>query len=272
MICSYTAVKIGESWGNDVQIHVDEIIKGHSGNSCPCCQHEIFSKNAGKKYPSTSSYCNLVVTACDNCGWWKVLAEYVDTYTDSFNANYYFGNVKHYSPSDIEVPILALRSYLKNKPSHMAQVHPHVFEKLIQDCLRSEFDPCEVHHVGRTGDGGVDLILVVSDKESYLVQVKRRSDLTKNEGVKVVRELNGVLFKEGKSKGMVVTTAKDYTKSAIDETKIKTKTEETYVMKLLKFDDIVSMLNLPTKTPYKPWRDLLKFSDLNDYKLDLNIW
>ena len=117
---------------------------------------------------------------------------------------------------------------LLNGPRHMAHVDPRAFEKLMQDCLRSAYGPCEVTHLGCTGDGGVDLKLTRNDLGTFLVQVKRRTHLGRNEGVSVVRELNGVLFREGRAKGMVITTAKDFTKAAREEAHVKTPTDEEY--------------------------------------------
>ena len=80
----------------------------------------------------------------------------------------------------------------------------------------------------------------------------------RKEGVRVVRELNGVLFREGETKGIIVTTAKDFTKAAKDETVIKTETKERYQVKLLAFEDFVKMLMLPDIEPYEPWKKHLK--------------
>ena len=143
----------------------------------------------------------------------------------------------------------------------------------MQDCLRSEYAPCEVYHVGKTGDGGgIDLKLVLSDKETFLIQVKRRSDLSKREGVNVVRELNGVLFREGVSKGMVISTARGYTKAAERELNVKTDTSETYLVRLLDYYDIVKMLNLPMVNPYRPWRDYIDVSKLSEYTIESEIF
>jgi HJR/Mrr/RecB family endonuclease len=98
----------------------------------------------------------------------------------------------------------------------------------MKDCLKDAHSPCEVIHTGKTADGGVDLMMILDNDESYLVQVKRRTNLSSKEGVKVVRELNGVLFREGKAKGMIITTASGYTKPAVEETKIKTCLSESY--------------------------------------------
>ncbi|MEJ7925996.1 restriction endonuclease [Sphingobium sp. AN641] len=135
----------------------------------------------------------------------------------------------------------------------MGEVDPRAFELLIQDCLRSVFPHCEIRHVGATADGGVDLKIVETGADPILVQVKRRRDLDVNEGVDVVRSLNGVLFREGIASAMVVTSAKGFTPAARLEGNIRTRTQRKYRMRLHAFPDIVRWLNLPEPTPYEPW-------------------
>lgn len=81
--------------------------------------------------------------------------------------------------------------------------------------------------------------------------------------MRVVRELNGVLFREGLSKGMVVTTARGYSPAARRETAVKTETSETYEMELLSFDDIVGMLRINRPSPYEPWMTYINDLDFS---------
>ncbi len=75
--------------------------------------------------------------------------------------------------------------------------------------------------------------------------------------MRAVRELNGVLFREGMAKGIIVTTAKTFTSAARRESIVRTPTAERYQMKLLAFDDVVSMFRLPRQSPYRPWERAL---------------
>ncbi len=77
------------------------------------------------------------------------------------------------------------------------------------------------------------------------------------EGVQVIRQMNGVLFPEGRARGIVITTASNFTKGAVREASTRTSTNEQYEMKLLSFPDIVSMLRLPSVEPYEPWKPFL---------------
>lgn len=192
---------------------------------------------------------------CGYCGWWKLL--------DLKEVSHGFGAediqsisaiAKEFKVSSLNVPIRALRSYLMRHPRDIVHVDPKVFERLIADCLRDAFNPCEVIHVGRSDDGGIDLKLILANDACYLVQVKRRSFLDRKEGVEVVRSLNGVLFKEGIPRGMVITTAHAFTPRAHESTQIATPTSVPYDMKLVAFDEVISMLRLKPIFPYEPWK------------------
>ena len=113
-------------------------------------------------------------------------------------------------------------------------------------------------HLGGTADRGIDLILIRSDEGPRLIQVERRSNLKSSEGVCVVRELNGVLFRENIAKGMIITTASHFTKAALDETTIWTQTGQTYDMQLLAYRDVVDLFNLVPSDPYQPWLQYIR--------------
>src|SRR6185295_2727412 len=86
-------------------------------------------------------------------------------------------------------------------------------------------------------------------------------NLERNEGVDVVRLHNGVLFREGIPRGMIVTTAKAFTKSAYSEREVKTGTSEPYELELFARDHIVEWLKLEFPTPYQPWQAHIPPSD-----------
>jgi hypothetical protein len=164
----------------------------------------------------------LAIGSCDTCGWWRIFHGTLSGADSNVAYDFTVAEAKRYDVAAMEVPIDSLRRHLLGEPTDLARVHPHVLERLIGDCLAAEFAPCEVIHLGRTGDGGIDLLLVESDREPVLVQVKRRADVAGSEGINVVRELNGVLFREGFARGMVVTTANRYTRGARAEAMTRT--------------------------------------------------
>lgn len=252
----------------------DELIipeKPKSPENCRYCNTRLNKTELGRKYKGfftvTEKYLDLYY--CINCGWWFLerLEEESHFTGNHFIVNVIEGAVKYYNVDSYDVPIVELRNYLKRHPNDVAYVDPYRFELLMQDCFKDYFGPSEVIHLGKSGDGGIDLKIVKNNKETVLVQVKRRFDITKNEGPKVVRELNGVLFRDNIAKGIVVTTAKSFTKAAMKETNVKTPTKKRYCMKLLAFDDFVAMLNLPRIEPYEPWQKYLDELNLKKNKI-----
>lgn len=198
----------------------------------------------------------VAIDFCDQCGFWFADEAWNDEWSLEMKATYSTGLIKRYSVDEKQIPLTELRSFLSRHPHNIAHTHPSSFEKLLADCLRDEYEACEVIHMGGTGDGGIDIKLVNSDQEDFLVvQVKRRTSLNSNESVQVVRELNGVLFREGLARGMVITTARGFTAAAVAETTIKTQIKERYCVQLRAFKDVCRMLNLKQELqyPYHPW-------------------
>jgi hypothetical protein len=193
------------------------------------------------------------VDYCEQCGFWHTRElRYLEAIGEE-DVCYFIGQVRHYDIASKEIPIDALRRFLVKHPRHLAHIHPTAFELLMRDCIRDAYAPCEVIHIGGTADGGIDLKLVTSDQDTFLIQVKRRGNLGRKESVRVVRELNGVLFRENAAKGMVITTASAFTRNAVAETHVRTPTKHTYYVQLLAFDDVVTMLHVPRTETNQPW-------------------
>jgi predicted RNA-binding Zn-ribbon protein involved in translation (DUF1610 family) len=220
------------------------------------------------EYP-TCKYCGAAtdyslqqrthVFACPVCGWWKLARIDRSGSSGSVVAEIFVavGQVKVFDIGALDVPLQDLHRFLAKRPDYIANVHSTMFEKLMCDCLRATYQGAEVEHIGTTSDGGIDIKLVTTTNDTYLIQVKRRLNPGKKEGIRVVRELNGVLFREGQAKGMVITTAKAFTRGAVREAHIKTRTSTPYEIKLLSHRDVISMLRLSLPEPYAPWQNLL---------------
>jgi restriction system protein len=85
------------------------------------------------------------------------------------------------------------------------------FELLIAETYRSE--GYSVTEMGGNGpDGGIDLTATAPNGALYLIQCKHYK--TSKVGVKIVREMLGVLVKEGAKQGVIIATGA-YTKDAI---------------------------------------------------------
>jgi hypothetical protein len=76
-------------------------------------------------------------------------------------------------------------------------VTPRAFEEFVGDVLRANYSDCEVVHVGRSHDRGVDLAFVDAGEKQHLVQVKCHQKRDGSEGAPSVRSLLGALVQAG---------------------------------------------------------------------------
>jgi Restriction endonuclease len=101
---------------------------------------------------------------------------------------------------------------LDQHPDRIFEMSPRNFEIFVGSVFGS-FTNGTVWHVGRSRDGGVDLILHLTDT-SQLIQVKRRMTRHKVEGVNVVKQLFATMFSAKTKKGQIVTTAHRFSRDA----------------------------------------------------------
>jgi len=91
----------------------------------------------------------------------------------------------------------------------LADYSPTEVEKIMCELLGQHYR-CEVHHVGRSGDGGIDLLLLEGDKIGA-VQIKHHPHTNKRESVVPVREFIGAMVLNQVARGVFVTTADGFT-------------------------------------------------------------
>jgi len=193
--------------------------------NCPYCGSKLVESRVPSKDKATEIFCklkgestawiiDLSSNLCTTCGFW--FAECTKG-RGSFNAvhRYAAAAVKRVFPIDIpEPPMSELVEYLRRHPERMREIHPTAFEKLVAECFRANWKPVEVVHVGKTNDGGIDLILVKGEGTKWLVQCKRRSKTQSTESVSTVREMLGTLLAEGNLRGIVVSSADHFSYEA----------------------------------------------------------
>jgi restriction system protein len=169
-------------------------------NFCPYCQKEI-----PEVFKHTS--CNTIgaefwqlfsVWECDSCGYWNFKSSFREEFDYGADAksqnveNIKYGIIKKFDVADKQAPIDVLINELLKKKEILYEISPQKLEDIAQVVFSSYFD-CEVKHVGKTGDEGIDLLFVLSD-DPILVQVKRRESPEHIELVKSVREFVGAMY------------------------------------------------------------------------------
>jgi len=196
------------------------------------------------------------VYQCRRCGWWweEELEEiYLGGGDRISKQRCRFGVLRRYDPDSLDVPITALRQALSKNPDVVHSIHPRKCEELVGAVLKDHMH-CEVQHVGRTGDGGIDLILVTRD-EPFIVQVKRRADPRAVEGVAIIRELIGAMILAGSSNGIFVTTAKSFSKSARSAAKLApVMTPNIRTLQLIDYPSFVRLMSLTLVKLGEPWQ------------------
>lgn len=163
---------------------------------CPFCKvatrsvHERKSDNKPDWLNGGAYLIKERVWSCVSCGWWKLRVD-KDT-TGAIDAKSVIiknAILKKYDVSGKDIPISVLGSYLKDNFEEIIHIDDRKMEQLVQSVFSEHFE-CEVTHVGKSGDGGIDLILVDSYAPA-VVQVKRRKSLNVTESVSCVREFLG---------------------------------------------------------------------------------
>lgn len=230
---------------------------------CPFCKSdlEVVFKGTKRTTIGTDLMLDGKVIECPNCGWWKYKTHFSDSidcigYVQKICSDTaYYGIVQKYNLDDKNLPINILIKELEKRKELLYGINPYKLEELVQYILEGVYD-CEVHHVGKTGDGGKDLIVLESD-EPILVQVKRRENPSHVELVKGIREFVGTLFIEGSKKGIYVSTAKKFSRGAKDVATNLLESRKLTYFELIDFSKFCGLLK-NTKKPDKIWKDLLK--------------
>lgn len=240
---------------------------------CPMCAEplttdKIHQSAYAKHFASitTMPVVDTMLYQCTHCQWWAIRESGADYEIPGGDWDFLVaGSIKQWDLSSREVPLAILKRYFAQSKDKFAfkVLDSLVFEKLIAECLRYEYQPCEVHHVGArggSGDGGVDIYLI-KDEVEWLIQVKRRI-VDSPEPVATIRSLNGVLLREGKQKGMVITSAPSFTRNSHRETEIQT--PGAYCVNLKDRGDILTMLAQLPREIDAPWHEALMKNSLHD--------
>lgn len=187
------------------------------------------------------------------CGWWEL--EHTRGDDSTYRKVLRHAILRSFQPSDLMLPIEALRRCLTDQPSLVYEIHPQKMEQLVQSVFREYFH-CDVYHCGRSHDGGVDLYFVQGEN-SVVVQVKRRSNPNATESVGTVRDLLGATKLHPGQHSILVTTAKRFSREAkaAAARAIRLKAVKSY--ELIEASRFFEMLNLVHSGIGELWRSHL---------------
>lgn len=199
---------------------------------------------------------------CTSCGWWEVKTYHESgTFFDNgFDERIRDVDIKHailksYALEDVSLPVTTLRRVLNSKTDYIYEIHPQKMEELVQSVFEDFYD-CQVEHCGRSHDGGIDLILLDSDKPA-MIQVKRRTKPNSVEAVSLVREFLGAVLLSGSRRGIFVTTANHFSLPSVEAASQAITMNLVQEFELYDLDRFLSVLNLVDDKVPQRWKQFL---------------
>lgn len=254
-------------------------------NRCPFCQRElseVFSNGIIEYDPenkdSTQDVHHSVTAKSCECGWWTV--EHVETpdahnlYAPASWCFSYRGALRKFSAADATIPMDALRGAIARHPDAIDAISPRKMEDLVGAVMADFWPGSKCKLCGKSGDGGVDLLLVIGDSP-FAIQVKHRENIRKGESVHHVTHFIGALMLKNIPNGIFVTTADHFSSAA--ETAAATILKRGLVesFHLIARKPFLEMLEATSRNLQEPWRRcipnelLSKSSRLTPYSIYL---
>lgn len=180
-ICIYCSTKLLRIEGEDIED--EQLIRDYCLWYCRNC-----------RFWQSRIYCDLYGGGCmpgpDNWAYISKLREFDAQLPDSCDSE--------------------LASFIRRNPNFLHSCNPKSFERLVADVFKANFADAEVLHVGKPDDGGVDVLLIDAEQQQWLIQVKRRESPKRSEGVSTIRNILGAMFLENSLRGIVVSTANQF--------------------------------------------------------------
>lgn len=203
-----------------------------------------------------SSY-DFDLWSCPNCIYWQIYI--FETFPDEFDYGYihncFMSKLRRFTSTLPEGVGPELAQYLRRKPQAWHSLTPKALELLVAAIFKANFADSEVLHVGKSHDGGVDVIFIDYNHNQCMIQVKCRQSARKAEGFETVQNLLGAMVLKDSSYGIIATTADHFSYWAV-----KARTEALRRGKIIRLLD-KGKLNrmLDHLIPERPWFELLKF-------------
>ncbi len=173
---------------------------------------------------------------CPSCLWWRSV-EFPEHY---FHGNVHVGILRDFNYTKIEPELQTVIEEIKSNKEKIYSLDPTKFEKFIGKII-SNILYTDVLHVGKSHDGGIDLIIIDAEIGHIPIQVKRRSKKGKIESVALIREFRGAMLLKGYSEGMIFTTADDF---SVEAKKISVPSPQHLVPQTIHLFNCREILNL----------------------------
>lgn len=188
-----TPIKKGYLLPNDYKVFFKE--KGF----CPFCKERMQPVYQNNKSDTigVDLFESIDIWECD-CGFWEAFSRFSEEKdliyeVDSMHwEKLYYSIIASVEDLEKEKAVKQLVYEIRKDSKLLYKINPTRLEQIAQYVFSSHFN-CEVEHIGQSHDGGVDLLIINSDKP-ILVQVKRREKASSVESVSTVRDFLGAMF------------------------------------------------------------------------------
>ncbi|NTW70394.1 MAG: restriction endonuclease [Chlorobiaceae bacterium] len=255
------------------------LLNRHSRN-CPFCNTpletvvhlRVFDEDTGNIPPSRFLWrypgqvdeflIDIYTNACGNCGWWQV-----KNVKNSLGITHYsFPSLRLYDAADKALPLGVLWTELNKRQDLLHAINPTTFEKFVADVVSSKFN-VEVVHIGKSGDGGIDLFYC-DGNDRFAIQVKRHADSKASEGVAIVREFVGALLLADFQKGAIITTASRFTAPATRDAGLYESKKIVTRLDLVDKEQFIDMFKFSKKHCNHPWEYVFRDVATNYFNHD----
>jgi hypothetical protein len=156
---------------------------------------------------------------------------------------------------------IELAQELRRNTNLWHKLNPRRIETFVADIFKANHKQCEVIHVGRPGDLGVDVLFIDDSATKWLIQVKRRERPKKAEGFSTLQSILGTLVLHGEQHGIIVSTA-DYFSAQIKKQTINA-ANRGYKIELI--DKGILNRMIENMLPENPWINLFSHPDVCDF-------
>lgn len=238
-----------------------DFFRGHDDSICPFCKIDARQVHQASKQEQPDwldgglYHVAEYVWSCQKCGWWRIRTnKETDGDIDAISAVVKSAVLKKYDLSRKDIPLALLQDHLKANFDDVIDIHSKKMELLVKSVFSEHF-ACEVEHIGKSHDGGIDLLLVNSDSPT-VVQVKRRRKLNHTEAVSGVRELLGATLLNESKNCIYVSTCSKFSDAAEKAAAKSVELGHVESYELYDFKRFLDLLNLTTNI-YEPWKKFL---------------
>lgn len=267
MIFDYTKyLKFDAYYGEGFETHNRELIDVWN-KKCPYCGNELKQEYYVSRYDrGLSGKQELIqwetIYYCENDGWWQhKINEESTANPKAWYSVIHEGILTEYPEDSSKVPIEVLNDYIYKNPEKITNIHDKKMEELVGSVFGSFYN-CEVKIVGKSSDGGVDVILVDGDNPT-MVQVKRRKSINKTESVSYVRELLGATLLQKSRSCIFVTTANKFSKEAEKTASLAIDLGLVKRYDLINYDRFINMLKSKPKKIQQTWEKIKTLDKLD---------